>query len=269
MLRNKMKVKQLGATVLSGLVGDLAIPKQTGGATLYWVGEGESITESTPTFGQIALTPKTADAYIDISRKTLVQSSLDIENLIRNDLQLTMALGLDLTALHGTGLDHQPRGIENVPGINTVAMGTNGGDPTWAKIVQFETEVATDNADAGDLAFLTNAKVCGHCKTIEKATGTAKFLWADDNTMNGYRTEVSNQVKATYSKGTHTDEDLSAIFFGNWRMQVIGQWGGLDILTDPYTLSTQGAIRTLVFQDVDIQVRQPAAFCLCNDCETS
>jgi len=269
LLRNKMKVRGMGATVLSGLVGDLAIPKQTGSATMYWIGEGDDLTESAQTLGQIGLTPKTAGAFVDLSRKLLMQSSIDIENFIRMDLALTLAIGIDLAALHGTGIEKQPRGLENVPGINTVSMGDNSGDPTWAKIVAFETAVATANADEGDMGFLTNAKVRGHCKTIEKASNTAKFLWSDDGTMNGYRAEVSNQVKATYTKGSHTDADLSAIFFGNWRQLIIGQWGGLDILTDPYTLSTQGAIRTLVFQDVDIQCRQASAFAFCNDCQTS
>lgn len=265
LLENKMLVKQLGATVLNDLVGDVAIPKETGAPTMYWIGENSDIdAESAPTLGQIGLTPKSGAAYTDLSRKLIIQSSMSVEAYVRARLQKTVALGIDLAALHGSGLENEPRGIANTPGINTVAMGTNGAAITWPKTVEFETAIAADNADIGTMAFLTNARNRGHMKTTPKESGYPIYMW-EGSEVNGYPAYVSNQVRGDFAKGTHTAEDLCAAFFGNWAQLIIGQWSGLDILTDPYSLATSGQVRTLIFVDVDVNVAQPTAFAYAND----
>jgi len=267
LLENRMLVRQLGATVLTGLVGDIAIPKETGAPTMYWIGENKDIdAESAPTLGQIGFTPKTGAAYTDLSRKLILQSSISVEAYTRMRLQKTVALGIDYAALHGTGLENMPRGIEHTPGINTVAIGANGGAMTWAKAVEFETSVSADNADIGTMNFLTNARARGHMKTTAKESGYPVYIW-EGMQVNGYNAFVSNQVRGDYAKGTHTDEDLCAAFFGNWAQLIIAQWSGMDVLTDPYTLATSGQVRVLLFTDVDTNVSQPTAFAFCSDIE--
>lgn len=266
LLRNRMVVRQAGAWVLGGLVGDIDIPKQTGGATMYWVGEGGSPTESQQTFGQVAMAPRTAGAYTDLTRKLLKQSSLDIERFVRDDLATTVALGVDLAALHGSGAGNEPLGIAATSGIGDVAGGTNGLAPAWSHVVELETDVATNNADVGRLAYITNAKVRGKLKQVETASGAGIFIWHTDpaarpgvGSLNGYPALVTNQVSSTLDKGTSTGV-CSAIFFGNWADLVIALWGVLDILVDPYTLSTSGGVRVVAFQDVDIGVRHAESF---------
>jgi len=269
LLRNRMVVRTAGATVLAGLIGDVAIPRQTGGATAYWVAESGAPTESQQAFDQVALTPHTVGAFTDISRKLLLQSSLDIEAFVRSDLATALALAIDYAALHGSGSSNQPTGVAHTTGIGSVAGGTNGAAPTWAHIVQLETEVAVDNADIGRLAYVTNAKVRGKLKQTEKASGTDLWVWTDGaNPLNGYRALVSNQVRSDLDKGTSTGV-CSAIFFGNWADLLIGMWGTLDILVDPYTGSTSGTVRVVAFQDVDVTVRHPESFGAMLDALTS
>ena len=261
MLRNKMVVRQAGARVLSGLVGDVAIPKKSSGATAYWLSENTAIdAESQPVIGQIALSPKTVGAYTDISRKLIQQSSLDVETLVRDDLALTLALAMDLAALHGTGDNNQPRGIAATTGIGSVLGGTDGAAPTWANIIDLETEVAQDNADVGALAYITNSKVRGKLKKTQRVTSTsADMIWADGQyPVNGYGCYVTNQVKSTLTKGNQSLS--SAIFFGNWADLIIAMWGVLDILVDPFTGSTAGTVRIVEFQDTDIAVRNAVSF---------
>lgn len=272
LLRNRMVVQRAGARVLSGLTGDLAIPKQTGGATAYWVAEGVDVTESQQTIGQVALTPKTVGALTEYTRKLLLQSSVDIEAFVRADLAAVTALALDLAALEGSGAGAEPTGVRNVSGIGSVAIGTNGGAPTWAKVVDLETEVSQDNADVGALAYITNAKVRGKCKTTEKASNTGQFIWengteAGVGVLNGYPAYVSNQAPSNISKGTGTN--LSVMYFGNWADLIIGMWSGLDVLVDPYTHSASGTVRIVVHQDVDIAVRHAESFAVCADIDTS
>jgi len=267
LLRNRMMVRRLGARVLSDLQGDMPFPRQTASATLYWTGEnpGSDVTYSEATFDQPRLQPKTAQATTAYSRQLLAQSSLDIENFVRDDLLAINALGLDLAAINGSGAANQPLGIINTTGIGVVAIGTDGGAPTWNHITQLEQEVAIDNADVGTLAYLTNAIMRGKLKRTEKATGTAQFVWGDRmggeagfGELNGYSAAVSNQVPSNLTKGVNND--CSAILFGNWNDLLIGEWGVIELITDPYALKKQGLIEVTSIMMVDIMVRHPQSF---------
>lgn len=258
LLRNKLSVTKMGAQFLSGLVGNIAIPRATGGATAYWVAESGAPNESQQAFDQVAMSPKTVGAFSDISRKLLLQSSIDVEGFVRNDLATVLGLAIDLAGVNGTGSSNQPRGILATSGIGDVAGGTNGAAPTWANIVELETDVAVANADIGTLGYLTNAKVRGKLKTTSKVSGQNGFIW-EDGTLNGYNAGVSNQVPSNLTKGT-ANGICSAIIFGNWADLIIGQWGTLDLMVDPYTGSTSGTVRVVALQDVDIAVRHAESF---------
>lgn len=269
LLRNRMVVKQAGATVLGGLVGDVAIPRQTGAGTAYWLAESGAPTESQQAFDQVPMSPKTVGAFTDISRKLLKQSSIDVEMFVRNDLASVLSLAIDRAALHGDGTGNQPTGIASTSGIGSVAGGANGAAPTLANIVQLESEVAIDNADVGRLAYVTNSKVRGKLKQTEKVATTGQFLWENGpNPLNGYGAFVTNQVRSDLDKGTSTGV-CSAIFFGNWADLVIGMWGVLDVLVDPYTGGTSGTVRVITLQDVDIAVRHAQSFAAMLDALTS
>lgn len=252
LLRKRMVMQALGATMLNGLVGNIAIPRQTSGATAYWVAESGAPTESQQAFDQVTMSPKTVGAYTDYSRKLLLQSSIDVENFVRMDLAKQIAIEIDRAALYGAGSSNEPTGIKNTSGINTKDFGAVA--PTFAEIVAMETEVAADNADIGTLAYLVNARGRGALKTTEKASNTGQFIWEPGNTVNGYRCEVSNQVAGT--AGSTEDH-----FFGNWSDLLIGTWSGLDLTVDPYSNSTSGTVRVVALQDVDIAVRHAESFC--------
>ena len=258
LLRNKMAVTGLGAQFLTGLVGNIAIPRATGGATAYWVAESNPPNESQAAFDQVTMSPKTVGAFSDISRKLLLQSSIDVEGFVRNDLATVLALAIDLAAINGSGASNQPRGLLNTSGIGDAAGGTNGAAPTWANIVELESDVAIANADVGTMGYLTNAKVRGKLKTTSKVSGQNGFIW-EDGMLNGYTAAVSNQVPSNLTKGTSSGV-ASAIIFGNWADLIIGQWGTLDLMVDPYSGSTSGTVRVVALQDVDIAVRQAVSF---------
>ena len=82
LLRNRLALSTLGVQTLTGLQGPVAIPRQTGGATAYWVAENSAVTEGNQTFAQLPLTPNTVGAYTQISRLLQLQSSPDAEQLI-------------------------------------------------------------------------------------------------------------------------------------------------------------------------------------------
>ena len=274
LLRSRMQVTKMGAQTLSGLTGSIAIPRQTGGATAYWVAESGSPAETQQAFDQVTMNAKTVGAFTDISRKMLLQSSLDVEAFVRNDLATVLALELDRAAIAGTGLSNQPTGILATSGIGDVAGGTNGLAPTWAHIVELWSDLAVANADFGSLGILTNAKVIGKLMGTLKATGVAGYIienfpGADGFTSAaGLRVGASNQVPSNLVKGT-SGAVCSALISGNWNDLIIGQWGTLDLMVDPYSGSTSGTVRVVALQDADIAIRHPESFSAMKDALTA
>ena len=252
-LRNASSVMQAGATMLTGLKGNVTIPKKATAAAAGWISsEGGAASESEPTFGQVTMTPKTLGAFTDITRLMMMQSSPDIEALVRDDLSRAIALAIDLGALQGSGSSGQPTGVKNVSGVNKPTSFA-AANPTFAEVVALETAVAEDNALLGNLAYILPASMYGALKTTAKAANTAQFVVEPGNTINGYRAIVSNQV---------TSGDL---FFGNFSDLLIGMYGGLDILVDPYTSSNTGTVRIRALQTVDVAVRHAVSFAYNND----
>jgi HK97 family phage major capsid protein len=255
-LRNASSVMQAGATMLSGLSGDVKIPKKTGVASTGWISsEGGAASESEMTVGSVSMTPKTLGAFTDITRQLMIQSSLDVEALVRDDLAQSIALAIDLGALAGSGSSGQPTGIKNTGGINVVDFGAAPDlIPTYAQVVELETKVREDNALGNGGAYIANATMYGALKSVEKAANTAQFVVEPGGTMNGYRTVVSNQVAS------------GDLYFGDFRNNLlIGMFGGLDIVVDPYTSSTSGNVRVIALQSCDVAVRHATAFCIGND----
>jgi len=252
-LRNASSVMQAGARMLGGLSGDVKIPKKTSAAAAGWIAsEGGASSESEMVVGQISMSPKTLGAHTDVTRQLLIQSSMDVEAMMREDLAAAIATAIDLAGLEGTGSSGQPTGILNTSGVNTVTAFA-AANPTFAEVVTLETAVAEDNALTGNLAYILPASMYGALKTTEKASGTAQFVVEPGGTINGYRGIVSNQATA------------GNIYFGNFADLLIGMFGGLDIIVDPYTNSTSGTVRVVALQSVDVAVRHAVSFAFGND----
>jgi HK97 family phage major capsid protein/HK97 family phage prohead protease len=245
LLRNASALDQAGATVLTGLTGMVAIPRQTGGGTAYWVAESGASTESQQTVDQISLAPRSVGAFTDYSRRLLIQSSIDVENMVRADLATVIALEIDRCGLYGTGNNSQPLGLKLTTGISTEDFALDS--PTFAEVVALESDVATANALLGSPVYLMNAAMRGNLKVRAKDAGSGLFVM-DGDLVNGYRAVMSNQVLS------------GDLWFGNFADLVIGYFSGLDLMVDPYTHSTSGTVRVVAMQDVDIAVRQPASF---------
>jgi len=251
-LRNSMVTAQAGVTMLPGLVGNVEIPRQTSGAASTWISaEDGDATESDPQFDQVTLSPKDLACYTEVTRRLMLQSTPAIEGIVRNDLAIAQALGIDLAVLYGSGATGQPTGVANQTGINTFTFA--GAGPTFAETVRMVKEVMTDNALMGSLAYIIDPAGWEDAMTTSKDTGSGQFLMSESGTINGYRSLVSTQVTA---------EDW---FFGNWADVLVGEWGGLEINVDPYTHSLKGKVRFITFKTVDVAVRHPTSFIHCND----
>lgn len=258
-LRARTVLGSLGVTVLNDLVGEMDIPKKTGVSTAYDVGESENPAASNITIGTVELRAKTLGGNILVTRKMRKQTSMAVENMARMDLSDTINLGLDYRGINGDADQGQSDGLLQMSGVTTVAIDTNGGAPTWAKVVELETSVADANADAARMSYLTSAVGRGKLKTTVKAAGTsADFLMDKDGTVNGYPCAVSNQVPKNLTKAGGSN--LTAMLFGDFSQLVLALWGGADVIVDPYTHSKNGDVIVAMLIDYDWQVRHAQAF---------
>lgn len=275
-LRNKARVLQLGATVLSGLVGNVDIPRQTGQTSTFWVTEGGNLTEAEATFDKVSLSLKSIGTFSAVTRQMLLQSTPDIEMLARADLIRTIALGIDAAALYGTGTAGQPLGISGQSGIGSVVGGTNGAQLTIDHLIDMETALTNANVDEENLAYLANAKSVGWLKKLKSTTGN--YLWTNlpngnrsgtPGEINGYPVARSNQARSNLTKGT-ANGVCSELYFGNWAELLIGEWGVLEIMPNPYdaTLFKQGGVLLRAMQSLDIAVRHSASFSVMSDALT-
>jgi HK97 family phage major capsid protein len=274
-LSNEPQVFALGARRLDGLVGNVAIPRMTAGSAVTWIGEGGDYGDTAPTFDQPTMTPHDLSARVDISRRLLIQSTPAADDIVRSDLALRIGIGIDAAAIDGSGSSNQPKGLLNVSGVGSVALGTNGAAPTWNSMTEVIEAVAAANGLRGNLGWLTNGSVMGTLMRTPLVTGFPRFIWEagaagarpDEGTIAGYKALVSNNVPSSLTKGSGSS--LSALVFGNWADMIVGMWRGIDLLVDPYSQSSTGTVRITAIQTCDILVRHPASFCAIVDAITT
>lgn len=254
-LRNRMVAQRLGVVSMAGLEGNIAIPRQTGAATAYALPETQAITVSTQAIDQVLLTPHRVGAVGKYSKQLLLQSSVDVENFIRDDLMQVLAIKHDYLILQGAGSGSEPTGILNTTGIGSV---TFGGAATYQKFIDMETSLALANADVGNMAYITTPKVRGKLKAAAKIGSTFPiFIWEDgdfgdgtnDGEINGYRAACTNQILN------------DAVAFGHWADAIHALWGGFDVVVNPYSFDTNAEVQITINTFSDVAARHAASFC--------
>ena len=285
-LRNRSVMIAAGVSVMTGLQGNVAIPRRSGVSSTYYLStQSTAITQSESTFDQVTMTPKNLAALSKYSRQTLLQATPGIEQLVRNDLVDGINVAMDLGILNGTGSGGQPTGIMGTSGIGSVAIGTNGGAITMETLVNLETELTIDNVpvDRSSINYITNAKVMGNLKKLRAGGSTTTdgpFLVNDNlvaigrggtpSIVNGYPVYVTNQVPSTLTKGASSGV-CSAVLIGDFSQATVGMWGnGLEITVgedqDDFSKALT-SVRGIVSYDVG--VREPKAFAAVLDVTTT
>ena len=247
-LRQKLVLDRLGVRYLGGLRGNIDIPKQTASTTAYWVAEGAAPTESNPVVGQIAMTPHTVGAYTDITRRLLEQASPAADAVVQNDILEVLARAIQNAVFNGTGANGQPTGILNTEGVTTATIASSG-SPTWAEIVAFCGEIDKYWVDGGN--WVLNPASFAALRAVTRATYGDRMV-----------ADIVGGQKYLADEPAYTTSALAAgkAIYGKFDNVFVGMWGALDIMVDPYSLSTSGSVRIVGLQDVDVAVRHPEAF---------
>ena len=235
-LMGKSILAEAGATFLTGLVGNISIPNYTG-STCGWKGELEAADNGKGNFGSVELSPKRLTAYIDISKQFLTQDSVGAEEMLRADIVNSLIAKLEQTIFgDAVGDTTKPAGIFN--GAEVLA-------PSYQGVCDAEAAV-TDYSGEKRFVMSPTAKSAFKQATISGTKSDLRLL-LEDGEVDGYPvSDSSNVVAGGYA-------------FGDFSELVVAQWGGIDIVVDPYTLATKNAIRLVINAYFDAKVRRDGA----------
>jgi len=244
-------VLQANPTVLANNTGNITIPRVSALSTSAWVTEGVAVGASDPTIDTVTLSEKTNGAYTDLTR-TLLQNTdgFSVENMVRDNLLRAMGVTWDQASVSGTGAGGEPTGIENTAGVNATAFGVAGA-PTYAEYIEMQTKIFEDNAtlDTGSVRYITTPALYGAGKALA-TNGAGSPVAIRDDFLDGIQVLISSQVTA------------NTVILGDFSEFIVATWGGLDIQSDPYALSTSGGLRLVALSSVDYAVKHPVSFCV-------
>jgi HK97 family phage major capsid protein len=251
--------RQLGATVVEGLVGNLDLPRLTAGTAPAAKAENAPADETSPLTAMLQMSPKRLPAYIDISERLLKQSSSAIEAIVGRNLTAQMLAIQEAAIFHGGGTN-EPVGVAGTAGIGSVAGGAAGLAPALLHLVNLETAVDTNNALSGSLRYCSNGQIRGKLKQTAKFASTDSVTLLQDGQINGYEALFTNAISRTLVKGG-SGAVCSAIFFGNWQDLYIGYWGGMSLEMVRDKTNAIGGLYTLVASSYyDAGVARPKSF---------
>lgn len=275
-LRPQNILLQAGTRMFSGLTNNIAFTRETAVFQPAWTStENAAASQNAGTFGQILYSPKRLSGYFDVSMQLLSQAGW-IEPFLREQILLGVGEQLDIAGINGSGASGVPPGILNTAGIGSEVGGTNGAPMTRAMIVDMEQQIGTAGANVPNAKWVTNWKVAQYLKKTEFSAGSGRYLMDGAFIWNGqpvptngwvnplpileyYPVYRSAHVPSTLTKGTSSG-NCSAIILGDFQQSAFGQWGGLQILADPYTQATTGNVRYVVNVYADFHVLKPNAF---------
>ena len=252
--RNSLLARKLGVRVLSGLTGNVSIPKFGTGNTTGWVAENAALPTGGMTFGSVTLAPKHAGGITEMSRQLLQQSSPDIEQLVRADLSALLAQAIDSALIKGGG-PNEPLGVLSTVGIQTANLATL----TWANILTMLQKLDIVNTSAANI--VASMKVKAKLQGTLKAAGIAGYLMENSQVADlpAYFTNQLAEKTGTPNTGR--------VIAGDWSQMMLGIWSEIDLLVNPFaeTAYNKGNVLVRAMSTVDIACRHPEAFVVAED----
>lgn len=262
-LRPNLVLQQAGARVVTGLRGDIEFLKQTGKVSGNWLGETAASQKSNPTFDKEGRTPKRLSVYSDFSKQLIYQSSVGIESLIRDELRKAIGENTEYAFLNGSGTDPVPRGLLNTSGLSAVAIGANGGAPSYENLIALKKKIKKNNYSSNSMAYLSTSDIEGRLEVTQKFDGTNGMPVVSGGRMNNFPFLTSNILPEDLTKGTSTD--CHPIIFGDFSQVLILQWGAVDMIVDPYAKRKEAIIEIQIDSFWNMFVRRPEAFAVIKD----
>jgi HK97 family phage major capsid protein len=260
-LRARTVVRQAGAQVISGVVGNLNIPRMKQFGQVQWFNEGDTILKTDESFDQVSFLPRHCGAISTYSRNLLLQATPDVEMIIRDDLSRLLALDMDRVALVGTGQGAEPLGIINNPACGTIAATVYA----YQNQVDLRALLTGKNVPLESVGFIGNSQ--NDAWALSTLDAMARPL-GKGLVYLGYPDYVSNVCTfAGLPAGTPVlPAAANPLICGAWSDMIITFWSELDILPNATADSvySTGAVMVRALMTADVNLRHPESFSWAN-----
>ena len=256
-VQRKGLYQSMGVTTFSDMSSDVKIPRGTSAVTIGFdnLDGTDTIAESTPTMNSVSMSPTSLTGLVVLSHKLVQQSSVDMENYIRNLMGDSVANKIDLAVIHGSGSSNQPTGMLNATGINTE---TYSSAIAYADLANALSTLATDSIPLNGLSWVVNPAEYATLQVKDKGTDTGQFLLEA-----GFNANDINQVGTMLGYPCYVSEHVPAgeVLLTRGQHSALGFFGGLELDVDPYHSFSTGDIGIRVIQDLDFQVLNANSIC--------
>jgi len=219
--------------------------------TMAWLAENAAITPQAKDFVGPQLKPERLGGAVDISRRLILQSSVDTENIIRQILLMAYESALGGAAINGPGTNNEPEGILNKDGIKLSAI-TTATAAEWSQVTELMGLIDAEDATELSRAYLMSPQLRSAYMSTTKDAGSGRFIMDNRSDLNGSNVGATSLVPTLSGNQTLIYGDFSKLF--------IGEWGAISLLEDPYSASLKNNIRIVVNATAGIEIAQPEAF---------
>ena len=223
-------ISNLGITIYNGLpAGDFKVSAM-GKGSAAWADETGTAAESKNTFSHVTLQPKRISAQLSYSKQFLAQDTIGAEAAIRRDIYNALVAQIQSTMLSADASGaNKPAGIFNGVTAKNIS--------SYAELCDVEAAVDDSNVK-GERKYLMSNKAKAILRCMPKSSLTTELV-LDGNDIDGTPVIANSDVPTTqYAYG-----DFSNI--------VMGTWGNVDLIVDPYTLAAENSVRIVVNAFVD------------------
>lgn len=247
----------IGLTEFNGFSSDVKIPRGTSVATASFLSlDGSTdITEGTPTMDSVNFSPTSLACFTEVSHKLVLQSSVDMDNYLRNLMSESIANKLDLAVIHGSGSSNQPTGMLNTTGINTE---TYSSAIAYADLANALSTLASDGIPLNAISWVVNPAEFATLQVKDKGTDTGQFLLETESNPNDI-----NQVGTMLGYPCYVSDSVPAgeVLLCRGQHSALGFFGGLELDVNPFQDFQKGAIGIRAIQDFDFQVLNANSIC--------
>jgi HK97 family phage major capsid protein len=176
-----------------------------------------------------------------LSKQLINQHNISVENAFIADIAGAVAAKLDYSLFNDDGFtEHAGNGV-------TAKANASVSSLMGAMVEQ----LMMSNSDRGTLAFAASAGLFAEIASATQVSSVTPLL--SGNAAYGYPVKFTSQINDNGSA-----QEL--IYFANWSDFVIGQWGGLDILVDPFTAAGTGQVRLVLNSFFDGNQKRTSSF---------
>lgn len=257
LLRNSAIVRSLGARTLSGLRGNVVIPRQTSTTAATWLAEGDSLSDVDPLeFDSVTLTPRHVGALTEISRQLIQQANPDIERLVRDDFVQVIGLAVDRALLHGNGVK-EPAGL-----VDTATGSGSLSSLTWEAVLKVIEDLGLTHINPN--YWLTTPQVATKLRSTLKAASAGSAYLMEGGQMAGIPVAITQQLDNVTD--SNDDPVTGRVVVGDFSEMLIGTWGAVDVLANPFgSAYARGGVQIRILTTMDAAVRRPEAFAVIDD----